>query len=423
MAKDPWHYPRTALADQYLKTLAIGLSKSLVLFAQRRMGKTEFLRKDLLPAAEKAGYITIYVSLWESREDPQSVLLDAIRKAAEGGGIISGVWRRLGRPGSKIGVGANASTVGAQASWEQGTAEASERMLDLRQWMNTLAQKKNPTLLLVDEIQTLSDEKRYGALVAALRSALDKHGDQIKAIFTGSSSEDPKSALLDAIRKAAEGEGNISGIWRRLGRPGSKGVRANAGTVSARASWERGTAEASERMLDLRQWMNTLAEKKKPTLLLVDEIQTLADEKRHGALVAALRSALDKHGDQIKAVFTGSSSEGLRRMFQMEKAPFFQFSHQIPFPQLGPEFVQHMLRAFANATQRQLNEAEAWQAFTDLALVPEHFRLMMANMVQLGNTDIAAALEDVKTAIQKSAEYPSKWAELTPIDQNMPLVP
>ena len=47
MAKDPWHYPRTALADQYLKTLGIGLSKSLVLFAQRRMGKTEFLRKDL----------------------------------------------------------------------------------------------------------------------------------------------------------------------------------------------------------------------------------------------------------------------------------------------------------------------------------------------------------------------------------------
>ncbi|OAP87385.1 hypothetical protein A4H96_14350, partial [Acidithiobacillus ferrooxidans] len=227
MAKDPWHYPQTALADQYLKTLAIGLSKSLVLFAQRRMGKTEFLRKDLLPAAEKAGYITIYVSLWESGEDPKSV-------------------------------------------------------------------------------------------------------------------------LLDAIRKAAEGEGVIPGIWRRLGWPGSKGVRAHAGTIGAQASWEQGTAEASDRMLDLRQWMNTLAQKKNHTLLLVDEIQTLADEKRYGALVAALRSALDKHGDQIKAIFTGSSSEGLRWMFQKKKAPFFQFSHQIPFPQLGPEFVQHMLRAFAN---------------------------------------------------------------------------
>ncbi|MHB1267529.1 MAG: hypothetical protein ACYCY2_07975 [Acidithiobacillus ferriphilus] len=200
----------------------------------------------------------------------------------------------------------------------------------------------------------------------------------------------------------------ISGVRRWLGRPGSKiGVGANASTVGVQASWEQGTAEASDHMLDLRQWMNTLAEKKKPTLLLVDEIQTLADEKRYGALVAALRSALDKHGDQIKAIFTGSSSEGLRRMFQKEKAPFFQFSHQIAFPQLGPEFVQHMLRAFANATQRQLNDAGAWQAFTDLALVPEHFRLIMANMVQLGSTDIATALEEVKTAIQESAEYPS----------------
>jgi len=298
MTRDPWHYPRTDLADQYLKTLEIGLIKSLALFAQRRMGKTEFLRKDLMPAAEQAGYIAIYVSLWESREDPEAVLLDAIQKAAEGEGIIPDIRRRFGRPGSKIGVGANAGTVGAQASWEQGTSETS-----------------------------------------------------------------------------------------------------------------------SNRMLDLRQWMNTLAQKKKPTLLLVDEIQSLADEKRYGALVAALRSALDKHGDQIKAVFTGSSSEGLQRMFQKEKAPLFQFSHQIPFPQMDSEFVRHMLRAFTNATQRQLNEAEAWQAFIDLALVPEHFRLMMANMVQLGSTDIATALREVKAAIQESAEYPSRWAELTPIDQ------
>lgn len=297
MTRDPWHYPRTDLADQYLKTLDIGLIKSLALFAQRRMGKTEFLRKDLIPAAEQAGYITIYVSLWEFREDPEAVLLDAIQTAAEGEGMIPGIRRRLGRPGSKIGVGAHAGTVGAQASWEQGAAETSHRMLDLRQWMNALARKKNPTLLLVDEIQSLADEKRYGALVAALRSALDKHGDR------------------------------------------------------------------------------------------------------------------------IKAVFTGSSSEGLQRMFQKEKAPLFQFSHQIPFPQMGPEFVQHMLRAFTHATQRQLNEAEAWRAFVDLALVPEHFRLMMANMVQLGSTDIPTALREVKTAIQESAEYPNRWAELTPIDQ------
>lgn len=287
---DPWHYSRTDLSDQSVKTLDIGLIKSVALFAPRRMGKTEFLRKDLMPAAERAGYTTMYVSLWESREDPATVLLDALQQAAEGEGVPPKFRRRFGRPGTKIGVG-------AQASWEQGTAEVSNRMRDLRQWMDALAQKKNPTLLLIDEIQVL------------------------------------------------------------------------------------------------------------------------ADEKRHGALVAVLRSALDKHGDQIKAVFTGSSSAGLQRLFQKERAPLFPFSYPIPFPPMGREFVQHLLQAFTHATQRHLDEEQAWQAFQDLDQVPEYFRWMIANMVQLGSTDIATALRGVKAAIQESAEYPNRWAALPAIDQ------
>jgi hypothetical protein len=185
---DPWHYPRPELANQYIQTLQVGLIKSLAIFAQRRMGKTEFLRKDLMPAAEQTGYTVIYVSLWETKDEPEAVLLEAIQQAAEGQGVLPAIRRRLRRPGSKIGIGAHAATVGAQASWEQGTAEEGDPLLDLRRWMELLAQKKKPTLLLVDEIQSLADEKRYGALVAALRSALDKHGDKIKAVFTGSSS-------------------------------------------------------------------------------------------------------------------------------------------------------------------------------------------------------------------------------------------
>jgi len=294
---DPWHYPRPKLAGQYLQTLQVGLIKSLAIFAQRRMGKTEFLRKDLMPAAEQAGYTTIYVSLWETKDDPESVLLDAIQQAAEGPGVLGAMRRRLARPGAKIGIGAHAATVGAHALWEQGTAEEPNRLLELRRWMDALAQKK------------------------------------------------------------------------------------------------------------------------KPTLLLVDEIQSLADEKRYGALVAALRSALDKHSDKIKAVFTGSSSDGLQRMFQKERAPLFQFSQQIPFPQMDRGFVQHMLTAFTHATQRKLDEEAAWQAFLALERVPEHFRTMMASMVQTGSTDIETALAQVKRGITEPANFSGKWRSLRPIDQ------
>ena len=53
----------------------------------------------------------------------------------------------------------------------------------------------------------------------------------------------------------------------------------------------------------------------------LNEVQMLADEKQFGPLVTALRSALDAHRDRIKAIFTGSSQDGLRLMFQKEKAP------------------------------------------------------------------------------------------------------
>lgn len=47
ISNDPWHFPRTELAKQILGMFETGLASSLTFFAPRRMGKTEFLRKDL----------------------------------------------------------------------------------------------------------------------------------------------------------------------------------------------------------------------------------------------------------------------------------------------------------------------------------------------------------------------------------------
>jgi len=44
------------LANKYLDLFDLGLTSARSLFAKRRMGKTEFLKKDFIPAAEKAGY-------------------------------------------------------------------------------------------------------------------------------------------------------------------------------------------------------------------------------------------------------------------------------------------------------------------------------------------------------------------------------
>ena len=59
MTIDPWHFPRPQLAKQYLAFFDAGLSNAMILFQQRRFGKTEFCLYDLAPAAEANGYVVV----------------------------------------------------------------------------------------------------------------------------------------------------------------------------------------------------------------------------------------------------------------------------------------------------------------------------------------------------------------------------
>src|ERR1700677_3859518 len=75
---DPWHFPRPELAEAYLRAFELKLSSARGLFARRRMGKTEFLRRDLLPAAGAAGYLIAYTNLWDNRCAPDVALVAAL---------------------------------------------------------------------------------------------------------------------------------------------------------------------------------------------------------------------------------------------------------------------------------------------------------------------------------------------------------
>ena len=80
MMQNNWHYPRPLLAKKYLDLFDMGLTSARGLFARRRMGKTEFLKKDFIPAAEKAGYLVVYTNLWELEIDPATALVSALRE-------------------------------------------------------------------------------------------------------------------------------------------------------------------------------------------------------------------------------------------------------------------------------------------------------------------------------------------------------
>jgi hypothetical protein len=77
-ARVPWHYPRPDLAAAYLNAFDLKLSSARGLFARRRMGKTELLQHDLLPAARARGYLRAYTNPWDNRAAPDAALVSAL---------------------------------------------------------------------------------------------------------------------------------------------------------------------------------------------------------------------------------------------------------------------------------------------------------------------------------------------------------
>jgi len=182
---DPWHYARPELAQEYLRMFAVGLTSARALFAKRRMGKSEFLEKDLIPAAQAEGYRTAYLNLWDAREAPTTALASVIGKAM----APRGMARMLGRLNAPLkSVKASGKLPGlGEASLEATLVDdrpvAGPLLSDLlRDW----DKPKAPLLLVLDEAQVLA-EARHSDLAHSLRAGLDVRKQTIKVVFAGSS--------------------------------------------------------------------------------------------------------------------------------------------------------------------------------------------------------------------------------------------
>lgn len=186
MQIDAWHFPRPDLAKDYLSTFDRGLTTARGLFARRRMGKTEFLKQDLMPAARDAGYQTAYVNLWDNREDPALALVTALYTAAEPKGLAK-LLTRLNQPIKKVKASGEVTGFGkGSLEAELGVAAKTPTNTLLAEVMRVLDVKKHRMLLVIDEAQVLAVPENTN-FAHALRSTLDVRKDYIKVVFAGSS--------------------------------------------------------------------------------------------------------------------------------------------------------------------------------------------------------------------------------------------
>jgi len=183
--QDPWHYPRPKLAEKYLKVFDIGLMAAQGLFAKRRMGKSEFLEKDLLPAARKDGYLTAYVNLWDARTHPASSLIAALTLALQPKGMAKLV-KTLKTPLKKIKASAKVTGM-AEGSLEAELVDDPDVTgPKLSNLLRGFSKPGKRLLLVLDEAQVLADAA-HTELAHSLRAGLDSRKDSIKVVFAGSS--------------------------------------------------------------------------------------------------------------------------------------------------------------------------------------------------------------------------------------------
>jgi hypothetical protein len=196
-AQDPWHFARPELAQAYLQGFDLGLSSARGLFARRRMGKTQFLKQDLLPAARAAGFLTVYVNLWEDTEHPGQALAGALLLSAKPKGFDR-FWQGLTTPVKSIKAGAKLPLV-AEGTLEVGLDQKEAvSMQALQQALLAVDGSKQRLLLVIDEAQVLA-LPQHRALAHALRAGLDTRKANIKVLFAGSS----EAALREMFSRAA----------------------------------------------------------------------------------------------------------------------------------------------------------------------------------------------------------------------------
>ena len=137
------------------------------------------------------------------------------------------------------------------------------------------------------------------------------------------------------------------------------------------------------------------AQHKGQVLLMLDEVQTLADAPDGVSLIATLRAVLHKRRADVCAVFTGSSQEGLARLMNIARAPMYQFAQIIDFPFLGDDFLRLLAEHFGKVHPgKKLGLDELSEGFRRIGFKPALMRDVVKAMSAEGVTDVKRGVEN-----------------------------
>ncbi len=232
----------------------------------------------------------------------------------------------------------------------------------------------------------------------------------------------PHHALLDTLETGLDASSKKRFAFRKLMESAVKKVRVDSSFgVGAEVEFaDAPTAPSKSELADVRRLLKSLAEKRPgKVLLMLDEVQHLTTHARFEPLQYALRTALDTLRGQVNVVFTGSSRLGMRRMFGSNKAPFYQFAEQLPFPNLDRDFVSFLGKTYKRVTKRQLDEDAVWSHFQRLSHNPFYLVSIIKLVALDPGISLGKAYDRVFDGLARQSNYEGKWKRLKPLDRQV----
>jgi len=166
----------------------------------------------------------------------------------------------------------------------------------------------------------------------------------------------------------------------------------------------------------MKELLEALSAKTK-VLLLLDEVQVLAKQESNEPFIAGLRTALDMYKDTIKVIFTGSSRDGLRRMFSQANAPFFHFGQNLPFPELDRAFTNHLAIQYKVVTKRPLSKDQLWDIFLEMDRVPQLLRSLVERIALNPHDDIDELKTQLLDEVYDDRAFAEAWDDCSLLER------
>jgi hypothetical protein len=132
----------------------------------------------------------------------------------------------------------------------------------------------------------------------------------------------------------------------------------------------------------------------KRILLMLDEIQALAEAPNANAVIATIRAVLSNRQGEVCAVFTGSSQDALSQMMSSVGAPMYQFSQLLDFPVLDDGYLRLLAKHFRTVHPNKSIDLDALRkAFHHIGHKPALIKDIVKAMSAEGIEDVAFALQ------------------------------